>query len=91
MYERSRICAAYYYKFLDKNDFYRRKRHDQHIRDAISELTKMQCPTLSHPPYSPDISLCDFHLFGPFKEAVEGGDSKIMLVKKMFMRIWLLI
>ena len=27
---------------------------------------------LTHPPYSPDLALSDFHLFGPLKESMRG-------------------
>jgi hypothetical protein len=35
---------------------------------------KLHWEVLPHPPYSPDLSPCDFHLFGPLKEAL--GVSK---------------
>ncbi|GBN87323.1 hypothetical protein AVEN_46108-1 [Araneus ventricosus] len=28
--------------------------------------------TLEHPPYSPDLSPCDFHVSGPLKQAIRG-------------------
>jgi hypothetical protein len=33
---------------------------------------------LSHPPHSPDLSPCDFHLFGPLKEYQEASGSTPM-------------
>ncbi|KAJ8941295.1 hypothetical protein NQ318_000595 [Aromia moschata] len=32
----------------------------------------MHWKQLEHPPYSPDLSLCDYHLFGPLKKALAG-------------------
>ena len=66
---------------------YRRKRGGFPIRDVLilhdkakldtaglmqHKLVKMHWKTLDHPPYSPDLSPCDFHMFGPLKEAFEG-------------------
>ncbi|GFU53119.1 histone-lysine N-methyltransferase SETMAR [Trichonephila clavipes] len=36
------------------------------------ELEKFKGETLEHPPYSPDMSLCDFHVFGPLKKHLKG-------------------
>lgn len=30
-------------------------------------LSKLKCDVWKHPPYSPDLSPCDFHVFGPIK------------------------
>jgi len=32
----------------------------------------MYWTALEHPPYSPDLSPCDYHMFGPLKEALGG-------------------
>jgi len=32
----------------------------------------MHCEVLPHPTSSPDLVSSDFHLFGPFKEVLEG-------------------
>ena len=37
-----------------------------------SYLEKHRIKILPHPPYSPDISPCDFYLFGPLKSYLEG-------------------
>jgi hypothetical protein len=33
---------------------------------------EMKCEALGHPPYSPDLAPSDFHLCGPFKQALRG-------------------
>ena len=35
-------------------------------------LAKKNWEVLHHPVYSSDLSLCDFHLFGPLKKALKG-------------------
>ncbi|GBN85421.1 Mariner Mos1 transposase [Araneus ventricosus] len=35
-----------------------------------TSLQQFQRETLEHPPYSPDLSPCDFHVFGPLKQAI---------------------
>ncbi|GFW53271.1 histone-lysine N-methyltransferase SETMAR [Trichonephila clavipes] len=46
--------------------------HDN-VRPHVSRVTQMELDkfkwqTLDHPPYSPDMSSCDFHVFGPLKK-----------------------
>nr|XP_042913904.1 histone-lysine N-methyltransferase SETMAR-like [Parasteatoda tepidariorum] len=36
------------------------------------ELAKFKWETLDHPPYSPGMSSCDFHVFGPLKKRLKG-------------------
>ena len=33
-------------------------------------ITSFGWTTATHPPYSPDLASCDFHFFGPLKEAI---------------------
>jgi histone-lysine N-methyltransferase SETMAR len=45
------------------------------VRSHTAQLTtnvleKMHWEVLPHPPYSPDLSPCDFYLFEPLKEAL---------------------
>jgi histone-lysine N-methyltransferase SETMAR len=35
-------------------------------------LRKLDLKTLQHPPYSPDISPCDYAVFGPLKRKLRG-------------------
>lgn len=35
-------------------------------------ITKLGWTTLKHPPYSPDLSPCDYHLFGKLKDSLRG-------------------
>jgi len=45
---------------------------------------------LEHPPYSPDLSPCDFHMFGPLKEALAGGRFNDHAAVEHYVRNWLL-
>lgn len=78
--------AACYCKLLKEIKLaYCQKRRDQAIREIIllhdnakpytaavtQQLQKIVWTPLEHPPYSPDLSPCDFHVFGPLKEALE--------------------
>lgn len=38
-------------------------------------INKLACETVPHPPYSPDLALSDFHLFGP-KTFHDNGEVK---------------
>ena len=43
----------------------------------LAQASKNQLQTfgweiLEHPPYSPDLSHCDFHVFGPLKKSLKG-------------------
>ena len=35
-------------------------------------VEKIHWKTLEHPPYSSDLSSCDYHMFGPLKEKLGG-------------------
>ncbi|GBM73994.1 hypothetical protein AVEN_21147-1 [Araneus ventricosus] len=39
---------------------------------TIRKLTKIRWRVLEHQPYSPDLSPCDFHVFGSLKKALKG-------------------
>ena len=39
------------------------------VRD---KLQRFGWETLQHPPYNPDPSLCDFHIFGDLKKHIRG-------------------
>ena len=39
------------------------------VRD---KLQRFDWKTLKHPPYSPDLSPCDFYIFGDLKEDIRG-------------------
>lgn len=41
-------------------------------RVTHAELAKFRWERLDHPPYSPDMSPCDFHVFGPLKKHLKG-------------------
>ena len=47
----------------------------------------VDCLTTPHPPYSPDLALSDFHLFGPMKDGLRGqhfpsNDAAVRAVKR---------
>ena len=44
----------------------------QHNHDTLAEI---QVDVLGHPPYSVDLSPCDYTIFGPLKKALMGKDS----------------
>lgn len=106
LHERRTINAAYYCELLNEvRAAYRRKRRDQPIREVIllhdnarphtaaltvSKLREMHWTQLDHPPYSPDLSPCDFHLFGPLKEALGGQRFEDDEGVEGFVRNWLL-
>ena len=51
------------------------------------KITSFGWTTLPHPPYSPDLALSDYHLFGTMKESLKGkrysSDEEVKsLVKK---------
>nr|QLJ84876.1 transposase-like protein [Dichotomius schiffleri] len=83
---------------------FRRKRKSQAIRSVIllhdnarphtaaatrNKLEALGWETLEHPPYSPDLSPCDFHLFGPLKEALGGQRFDDNEAVKAFVLQWL--
>jgi len=44
-----------------------------HVAKVRKDLMQhFQWGVLHHPPYSPDLSPCDFHVFGPLKKAWKG-------------------
>lgn len=83
---------------------YRSKRRDIPIRSAIllqdnarphtarltmETLNELGWETLEHPPYSPDLSPCDYYLFGPLKEALGGLRFETNAEVESFVREWL--
>lgn len=45
-----------------------------HVAKVVKEnLQRKKWRILEHPPYSPDLSPCDFHIFGPLKKALKGN------------------
>ena len=41
-------------------------------RTTVATMAKFRWEILKHPPYSPDMSPCDFHVFGPLKKHLKG-------------------
>jgi hypothetical protein len=35
-------------------------------------MARLRCRRVPHPPYSPDLAICDFYLFGHLKERLAG-------------------
>jgi hypothetical protein len=50
-------------------------------KNAVTEekLAQLYWSALQHPPYSPDLSPCDYHMFGPLKEALGEGSVSTMM------------
>jgi len=68
--------------------------HQDTARPHTAQLTrktinKMGWEVLSHPPYSPDLAPCDFHLFGPLKKALRGKKFQDNEDVKKFLGNWL--
>jgi histone-lysine N-methyltransferase SETMAR len=88
LHEHRTVNAAYHCQLLDNvKAAYKNKRHGQPIRNVIllhnnarphtailtrNKLKEFHWETLEYPPYSPDLSPSDYHLFGPLKEALGG-------------------
>lgn len=105
LHERRTINAAYYCQILTEVRLaYRRKRRDLPIRKVIllhdnarphtaaltvQKLEQLGWETLEHPPYSPDLSPCDFHVFGPLKEALGGQKFHSDNEVEAYVRNWL--
>lgn len=106
LHERRTVNAAYYCQLLDNaRTAYRRKRRGFPIRDVIllqdnarphtaalsmTKIETLSWTTLEHPPYSPDLSPCDYHLFGPMKEALGGQRFDDDVAVEDFVRNWLM-
>jgi transposase len=43
-----------------------------HTADAVKDLRSWRWEILEHPPYSPDMSQCDYDLFAKMKEHLRG-------------------
>lgn len=105
LHDQRTINAEYYCQLLDQlKAAYRSKRRRQPIRSVIllhdnarphtalrtrEKLEDFFWETLEHPPYSPDLSPCDFHLFGPLKEALGGQRFDDDAAVETFVRNWL--
>lgn len=105
LHGRQTINATYYCGLLDQVKLqYRRKRRDCPVREVLllhdnarphtaaatqQKLVEMNWKTLDHPPYSPDLSPCDFHMFGPLKEALGGKRFETNDQVETFVRNWL--
>ncbi|GBM92751.1 Mariner Mos1 transposase [Araneus ventricosus] len=60
-----------------------------HTAKAAKELLqKFKWKVLSHPPYSPDLSPCDFHMFGEIQKAVRGQQFQKDDEIKEHVHIW---
>lgn len=49
----------------------------------------MHWTVLEHPQYSPDLSPCDFHMFGPLKDSLGGERLQTNEEVEAFVRNWL--
>ena len=103
--ERRTINAQYYCQLLDSvKAAYRSKRRDVPIRSILllhdnarphtaaltqAKLHQMHWATIEHPPYSPYLSPCDYHLFGPLKEGLGGQRFEDNEACMQFVRNWL--
>ena len=104
--ERRTINAAYYSELLGKvREAYRSKRRKIPIRSVLilhdnarphtaaatqAKLEELHWTALDHPPYSPDLSPCNYHLFGPLKKDLGGKKFSSEKEVQDFVRVWLL-
>ena len=86
--QKQRINSDYYCERLDdfNNAYLSRPREQRHrglfllhdgatshtSKETQRHLKKLEIKTLEHPPYSPDISPCDYAVFGPLKKRLRG-------------------
>ena len=54
-------------------------------------LWKLKFEVMAHPPYSPDLALSDYHLFGPLKEALRGHRFTLHQEVKEVVHAWLAV
>lgn len=60
-----------------------------HVSKATSDaLTRKRWEVLEHPAYSPDLSPCDFHIFGPLKKFLKGQPFRSDEEVKTAVRDW---
>ena len=52
-------------------------------------LRKLKFKVMAHPPYSPDLALSDYHLFGPLKEALRARRFTLDQELKEAVHAWL--
>ena len=45
-------------------------------RDTQAVLDRLGIKTVTHPPYSPDIGLCDYHIFRSMRNLLDGKQLK---------------
>lgn len=104
LYNRRTMNAAYYCHLLDEvKATYCQKRHRQPIRNVLllydnvrphtavlthGKLIEIHWTPLEHPPYSRDLSPCDYLMFGPLKEALGGAHFADYAQVKQFVRNW---
>lgn len=105
LHERRTVNSEYYCQLLNQAKLaYRQKRRRFPIRDVIllhdnarphtanltrETLEEIHWTTLEHPPYSPDLSPCDYHMFGPLKESLGGERFDNDNAVEVFVRNWL--
>jgi histone-lysine N-methyltransferase SETMAR len=57
---------------------------------TVDTLRALKLEVLKHPPYSPDLALSDFYLFGPMKEHLRGqkfaDDNEVMETVQSWLR-----
>lgn len=58
-------------------------------RLTLDIISKLGWKVLEHPPYSPDLSPCDYHMFGPLKETLGGQKFNTDDEIEGFVRTWL--
>ena len=59
------------------------------VRDMLRYASEIGLKTLQHPPYSPDLSPCDFHTFGDLKKNIRGRRFHSDEEVQEWVRLWI--
>ena len=61
-----------------------------HIANLVRDkFQRFGWETLQHPPYSPDLSLCDFHIFGNLKKDIHGRWFHLDEEVQEWVKLWI--
>ena len=63
--------------------------HPHTATHTVEALQQLNFEVLEHPPYSPDLTPSDFHLFGPLKDALRGRHFASDQQVKEAVHVWL--
>jgi histone-lysine N-methyltransferase SETMAR len=71
--EKLKLAIHSHHRLLSKNVLLLYDNVRPHTAAAtVTTIQKLKFETINHPPYSPDLTPPDYHVFGTFKEALQG-------------------